>query len=168
MSIDSTSSLKDEEKRKALIRISQFVLGDQIDEVRDDLQENIVEMALFWGTKEDQFVSKEKAAELVQKEIYLIDFPDLILDAILSRLLTKGTVEIDENGLYRLRVSRRTEIQEQSKKSEEKIGYINERFIHKLEREYGEKLSQEQKEEALEKVLLLLDISGHGKIRCCR
>lgn len=76
----SIADLSIEEKRKALIRVSQFVLEEEADKIRDDLREKIVETALFWGTRESEFVSLDKIAVLIDEEIRLVRFPNEVLD----------------------------------------------------------------------------------------
>lgn len=151
MSSSDASVLSNESRRKALIRISQFVLREETEEIRDDLQENIIEMALFWGAQSDQFVSRDEVKGLIPKEMYIIDFPELIFDTILSRLITKGSVELNEGGCFHLTGIRRHEIQQYLIKKEETVSKINERFVQKLEKEYEKQLFKEQKQEALER-----------------
>lgn len=139
------------EKRKALIRVSQFVLEEEAEKIRDDLQEKIVETALFWGTREGKFVSSDKIPELIEEEIRLVKFPKEMLDEIFSKLLKKGSIAEDEKGFYNLSVLRRTEFGRLVNKKKEEIERINEQFLFKLEREYGRRLTDEQKEEGLEK-----------------
>jgi hypothetical protein len=124
-------------------------LREETDKLRDGLQGNIVEMSLFWGTKEDQFVSRDEITALIVKEIYLIAFPELVFDAIISRLLAKGTLEKNENGLYALRDSRRVEIEKHTEQNQRRIDIINTTFIQRLEHYHGVGLLQTQKDESL-------------------
>jgi len=145
-----------EENRNALIRLSQFVLGEEAEKLRDDLEEKIVEMALFFGMKDDEFASNHRIAELIEKEIRLVRFPDVGLDNILSRLLAKGSTVVNEERSYKLSVLRRTEFGKLVSEKKGRIDRINEKFALLLEREYGKKLTDEQRKEGIEKLYSLL------------
>lgn len=145
-----------EDNRKALIRISQFVLEEEIDKTRDDLQEKIVETAMFWGMQNDEYASIDRITELVEKEIRLIKFPGLVLDSILSRLSSKGSIVQDEKGSYNLSVLRRAELTKLVDEKKRRIDRINGQFLLLLEREYGRKLTDDQMKLGLEKLYSLL------------
>lgn len=149
MSSVTVATLSEEEKRRALIRISQFVLRDEIQNVRDELQENIVEMALFWGTTEGQAVEMEEITELVKEELFILTLPEYILQRNLSGLLSKESVRIVEGDKYCLKKSRRKKLAELVQENNAKIYAINEQIIATLIREYGKELSPEQEEEIL-------------------
>ena len=145
-----------EKDRNALIRLSQFVLAEETERIRDDLQEKIIEAAFFWGAKDEEFVSIDEVAKLVAKEIRIIKFPDEMLDDIVSRLLAKGSIIENEQGAYKLSVLRQTEFGELVSEKRRRIDRINGQFLILLEREYGKKLTDEQKKEGLEKLYSLL------------
>lgn len=145
-----------EENRKALIRVSQFVLEEEAERLRDDLQEKIVETALFWGMQDDEYASIDRITELVEKEIRLIKFPGLVLESILSRLSSKGSIVQDEKGSYKLSVLRRAELTKLIDEKKRRIDRINGQFLLLLEREYGRKLTEDQMKLGLEKLYSLL------------
>lgn len=149
-------NLDSEQNRKALIRLSQFVLEEEAEGIRDDLQDKIVEAALFWGTKDDEFTSTEKVPELIEEEIRLITFRGLTLDNILSRLLKKGSIVENEKGAYKVSVLRRTEFRKLVNEKKRRMERINGQFLLFLEREYRKKLNDEQKKECLEKLYSIL------------
>jgi len=149
MSSITLPTLSEEEKSRALIRISQFVLRDEIGEIRDDLQEKIVEMALFWGTKEEQAVTLEDVIEIVRKELLVIALPRYVLEGTLARLLSKETIRLMEGDKYCLKSLKRKEITEVVQKNSSRFDEINKYIIESVAREYGKELTPEQEEETL-------------------
>ena len=151
------------ENRKALIRISQFVLEEEAEKLREHVQEKIVETALFWGMKENEFASTGTILELIEKEIPLVKFHDVVLDDVLSRLHVKGSIVENAKGSCRLSVLRRAEFGKLVNKIKEKMDRINGQFLLLLEREYGKKLTDEQKNTGLEKLYSLLASLAYEK-----
>ena len=147
MPSESVMVLSPENRRKALIRISQFVLRDEIQKTRDELQENIVEMALFWGTMEEG-VPFHQINGILRTELYFIEFPDFVLTEILERLLNKKRMEL-QKGKYILKESRRSEISKAVKENELVVNEINDLVILETERKYKKELSKKQKNAVL-------------------
>ena len=145
-----------EQNRDALIKISQFVLEEEAEKVRDDLEEKIVETALFWGLKNDECASIDGIAEMVEKEIHLVKFPDLVLKDIVSRLLANGSIIESGENSYKLSFLKRTEFGKLVVEKKARIDRINSQFLLLLEREYGKRLNDEQKNEGLERLYSLL------------
>jgi hypothetical protein len=110
-----------EEKRDSLIKITQFVLGEEAERIRDKLEENIVETALYWGIKGDGFASTARIEELIEKEIVFAKFPPIIINKILSRLLAKGSVVENEKGWYSFQYSDEWNLEKLLMKKREKL-----------------------------------------------
>jgi len=155
--------LSSEDRRKALIRISQFVMRDRINIIRDDLQENIVEMAFYWGTTGGQGVLKDKINDLVASQIYLVQFPTFILQEILDRLVTKNRLMLLD-GKYVLRFARRKELEELTKSKEFDIGTVNIELTSRIAQKLDvTDLSNEQKDEVLSNFYSFLSALFIGK-----
>ena len=113
-------------------------------------------MSLFWGTREGQNVASEEIAEIIKKELIIIALPQYALDAILPRLLSKGTVSLTEEKKYSLKNLKRKEIAGILEKSKSKTECINECVVAGVVREFGQDLSLDQKEETLANFYLFL------------
>jgi len=148
----SFGDYSDEVRRDALIRISQFVLRGETEQIRQELQENVVEMALF-------ILDSEGAATLeniirVMKEKILVDFPRSILKAILFRLLEKGRLT-PEN---RLSVQRRTEIESQVLNYKKALDEMSGQLDEKTERHLGSPLTPDQRQLVMEALFEFLSV----------
>jgi len=141
------SALSPEDKKKALTRISQFVLREGIEETREELQENIIEMALFWGPMEEG-VSLQQVNSILKKELYFIQFPDFVLTRILERLLNKKTVEL-RNEKYVLSEGRKNEVSRAVRENELIVNEINDLVLAKTEQNLGQKLLKNERNEVL-------------------
>lgn len=140
------SKLNPEERREALIRISQFVLRDDLSKTREDLQKNIVEMGIFWA---DQATSKKKINEILIEKLNVIEFPEPYLSEILRTLLEENRVRT-KNGKYRLTDWRRKEIEAESEENREVAEEVNQFVLAKVIEEAGvEKIAPQEEERIL-------------------
>ena len=118
-----------EDKKNALIRISQFVLrGEEINDVRDDLLECIFEMAIFWGG-DDKGIIKNMISKTVRDQLS-IDIPERIERMILNKLLEKKRIGFD--GRYYLSDNVKLEIKQRIDRKNEIISYINIKLINRV------------------------------------
>jgi hypothetical protein len=103
----SLRDLSPDDRREALIRISKFVIRCGIGEIRSEMQDNVVEMALFLNTESASLDD----VLAITKETLLVDFPSAVLRTIVSRLQEKNSILYD--GKYQLSPKRRNEIQQE-------------------------------------------------------
>jgi hypothetical protein len=149
MESKSVTDMLPEDRRKALIRISQFVLRDDIQKVRDDIQDNIVEIALYWSPSEQE-VSITEIKERLTKELDLT-LTNSILTNITERLVKKSSLEFhSETGKYFLREDRRSQISRVVREKEQMLDEIEDLLRTKTEEKYLDRLSPEQKKEIIE------------------
>jgi len=79
-----------EDERRALIKISQFILNRETDEVRDDVCKSLIEMALFIGYP--RLMTLSDIIETLSKEYRIRRFYDTILKAHLQELTEAGRI----------------------------------------------------------------------------
>jgi hypothetical protein len=135
----SFANYSDEVRRDALIRISQFVLRGETEQMRQELQENVVEMALF--LLDSQRVASLEDIIRIMKEKILVDFPRPVLKAILFRLIGSGKVTPDNV----LSTQRRTEIESQTRNYSKALDDMTVELAEKTERSLGAPLTPDQK-----------------------
>jgi predicted nucleic acid-binding protein len=140
--------LSEEQLRQALIRISQFVLRGDIKQIRDELQDNIVEMAFYWSPKAKGGVFQEEIARLVSDELPIINVGKPLLDNIVQRLVQKSGLEFHDKKYYLSNI-RRTQIEAQARGNEYNWRRINELIASHTSRIHGATLSKEQEETIL-------------------
>ena len=136
----SLADLSPEQRRQAVIRLSRFVLRTGVGEIRDELQENVVEMALFLGPEASSF---DDIVRILKDEL-VVDFPRQVLRPVLSRLQQKNLVSVD--GTYRLSTVRRKEMQEQVNDYTEAWQNVLEQLTSSTEQYLGRKCSAEERE----------------------
>jgi hypothetical protein len=141
--------------RATLVRISQFVLQEESEIVRENLQEKVAEAALFWGLNENQSASVENLQKIAENVVHL-KFASNLLEVIISRLIAKGSVVKDNAGNYTLSVIRRKEYARMAQERKERVDRFNGQFLFLLEKEYGRKLNTEQMKEGMEKLYAIL------------
>lgn len=149
--------INSEEMRTTLIRISQFVLQEESEAIRETLQEKIVETGLFWGLNEGQSASIEDTQKIVDCIVHL-KLTSALLENIFLRLLAKGGVVEDKDGNYTLSVLRRKEYAKVVEERKNRVDRVNGQFLSLLEREYGRKLTAEQMDEGMEKLYSMLGL----------
>jgi predicted nucleic acid-binding protein len=137
--------LSEEQLRQALIRISQFVLRGNIKEIRDELQDDIVEMAFYWSPKANAGILKEQVAQVVSEEFPLIKVEKSLLDDIVERLGKKGSLEIRDEKYY-LSSIRRRQLETQAKDNLHAWERIYGLIASGTSKIYGTPLSKEQRE----------------------
>jgi len=138
-----------EERKEALIRISQFVVRDEINKIRDDLQNDIVEMALYWNPASEQGVLREEMNDLIKRELYVIQFPDTVLDVILKRLVENERIEIKDSR-YFIIDKRREKISERVQENRAVVQEINDLVFSKTMEKLGAtELSEKQIKEII-------------------
>jgi hypothetical protein len=136
----SFGTYSDEARRDALIRISQFVLRGETEQIRQELQENVVEMALF--ILDSQGAATWESIIRVMKEKILVDFPLPVLKTILFRLLEKGRLT-SEN---RLSTQRRTQIENQVRNYRKALDEMSDQLAEKTAKNLGSPLTPDQRQ----------------------
>lgn len=121
-------------ERGPLIELAQFVLNRNTENVREELQEYLVEVALY-NTNKDSTRDDIKAA--IEKEFNFSEFPpsilDLALDRMRSRLVRQGSPPV-----YTLSVERRKELSEMFHNQQMLRDYFVARILSKIETDCGE------------------------------
>jgi hypothetical protein len=117
-----------------LIELAQFVLNRNTENVREELQEYLVEVALY-NTNRNSTRDDIKAA--IEKEFNFSEFPpsilDLALDRMRSRLVRQGSPPV-----YTLSVERRKELSEMFHNQQMLRDYFVARILSKIETDRGE------------------------------
>jgi hypothetical protein len=149
--------ISSDEMRSTLIRMSQFVLQEETEIVRDNLQEKIVETALFWGLSENQFVPIENVLKIIDG-ITHVELDSASLKEIILRLVAKGRIIEDKTGNYALSTVHRKEYSKIVTERKARVDKVHGQFLYLLEREYGKNLTDEQMEEGLEKLYSILGL----------
>jgi len=127
--------------KEALKRISQFVLRSETGEIRWQIQDSVVEMAIFLGPQHK--LSLEEILGIMKDKI-LVDFPRPMLKTILSRLTENGRVTYD--GRYALSSHRRRDIQNQTQERISAVKSLTDQLMSKTEECLRTKLSAENRE----------------------
>lgn len=96
-----------EDERRALIKISQFVLNRETDEVKDNVCKSLIEMALFIGYP--QFMTLTDIIETLSREYRIPRFSDTILKTHLQEL-TEANKIVQRNNEFSLPDARHTKI----------------------------------------------------------
>lgn len=139
------SHLSREQLRRALIRISQFVLRGNIEEIRGELQDNIVEMAFYWSPRAKAGIPKEQIARVISEEFSIIKVEKSLLDDIVERLVKKGSLQIRKKRCYLSSIHRRP-LGTLVKDNLYTWRRINGLIVSGTSKIYGAPLSKEQKE----------------------
>jgi hypothetical protein len=149
--------MDNEAKRRALIRISNFVLNENAEKARGQLEEIIIETSLLHGVQTDEYVSIETLHNLIEQQIIFSTIANDAIEKILERLIKKGSVMQNQDNLYALTMLRRAELNRLVNERQQLIQKINTEFLVFLEQEYGKKLSEEQRIEGLSRLYDLLE-----------
>lgn len=117
-----------------LIELAQFVLNRNTENVREELQEYLVEVALYNINKNS---TRDDIKAAIEKEFNFSEFPpsilDLALDRMRSRLVRQGSPPV-----YALSVERRKELGEMFHNQQMLRDYFVARILSQIETDRGE------------------------------
>lgn len=137
----STSFLRDlspDEKKQALLRISQFVLREPTREVRESIFKRLLEIGIYLSEK----TILDDILDIIKKQFFGIELDKTISEKYLKQLLDEGIIK-EENGKYFLDELKRSEIEDYSKKTLSLVTSIEVKFIEAVSQRYGEVPSKE-------------------------
>ena len=136
---------KDVNKKETLIRISQYIFRKETKKVREDLQDSIVENALYLSG--NRGLTIDEIGSVIHQELEL-SFPSLLITKSLNRLLNvKKTVQI-KGSRYFLKKERIAEIRQIVKERRDALDRIETLLVEKLKRHYKPSITEDQLETA--------------------
>jgi hypothetical protein len=122
------------ERRDTLIRVAQYVFRRESQELRDDLNDNLLETVLYLRGRRG--VTKAEIPISIEQEFGIKDFPWALIDQSLDRLMNvKKRVKV-ENGRYILFDSRIKEIENVIKRKKEILKSMESKLNEILLRRY--------------------------------
>ncbi len=83
----------DEDKRSALITLSQFVLRRETYGIREDLHKNVVEIAVFLSSSGGKPVNLDDLKGTLKTELFGIQLPDSVMTQTINALVKENRVE---------------------------------------------------------------------------
>jgi hypothetical protein len=128
--------LSDEDKRSALITLSQFVLRRETGEIREDLYKNVVEAAVFLGTKKTKLLSLPELEKVLEVELFGVKLPGAVLKRTINSLLREKRVEEDANDLLRVNDERKLQLAQDMQVQNTLAERIEEKLSDKIQVEY--------------------------------
>jgi len=153
-------------ERRELIELAQFVLNRSTEDVREELHEYLIEIALY---NSEQGVQREEIKSLIEKEFGFSHFPMAILDFSLERLERKG--KITKSGtpfLFFLSDARKNEIAERFQKQKLLSEYFVAIILTKIENKLGQ-LSENQKMKVVQSLFNFLGKTFNNlSLNCAR
>ena len=141
MSISFLRDLSAEEKKQALLRISQFVLRTPSGEVREGIYKRLLEIGIFLLQKEKK-CDLDKVLNSITENFFGIYLNKEAANKYLLNLQEERTIRI-ENGRYILDEKRISQIEDYSKKSLSLVTSMEKKLIEQVSRGYEEKISSE-------------------------
>lgn len=141
MSISFLRGLSAEEKKQALLRISQFVLRTPSGEVREDVYKRLLEIGILLSEKEKR-CDLEGILDVIKEQFFAILLDKETAGKCLFQLQEEHNIKI-ENGKYFLEEKRKSQIEDFSKKSLSLVASTETKLIEQVSQLYEEKISSE-------------------------
>jgi hypothetical protein len=134
--LSKLGDLPAEDKRSALITLSQFVLRRESGEIREDLYKNVVEAAVFLGTKKTKLLSLPELEKVLETELFGVKLPSAILKRAIDSLLKDKRVEEAANDLLRVNDERKLQLGQDMQAQNVLAERIEEKVSDKIHAEY--------------------------------
>jgi hypothetical protein len=125
-----------EDKRSALITLSQFVLRREAGEIREDLYKNVVETAVFLGTKKTRLLSLPELERVLETQLYGVKLPGTVLKRTIDSLVADKRVEIGANDLLRVNDERKLQLEQDMQTQKLVAERVEEKLLDKVHAEY--------------------------------
>jgi hypothetical protein len=131
-----------ESERKPLLELAQFVLNRNTENIRDELHNYLIEIALYNLSKP---IMRKEIKNEIEKEFGFSEFPQTIVDFALDRL--SGTLQIQGTpSSYMLSDKRRNELFDMLNNQKLLRDYVLARVLTAIETNYGDMSESASKE----------------------
>jgi hypothetical protein len=144
--------LETEKERRPLIKILQFRLNRETENIRDDFLKNLVRMGLFLGNK--QLIRIEEISETLCREYSICSLPTPVLKKYLDELVATGRV-IAKDGKYVLPEKEKKEILRATEEKKKLQREIFDKLVSYVKQEYKH-LSEDQEKAVIDNFRLFL------------
>src|SRR3989304_3149213 len=131
------------EKEKA-IRIHQFVLNNNSDNIRESLYEYMILRAIYEHGESNNVLDKEAILQNMEKDYGVVGFHPSIIDNTLKRLEIKKNIIVDNNKI-KLSVKKQEEVKNNNLVFIASVEKIKQDIEKKIELEIG--ISKERSED---------------------
>jgi hypothetical protein len=130
------SDLPAEDQHSALITLSQFVLRREAGEIRDDLYKNVVEAAVFLGTKKVKLLSIPELEKVLETELFGVKLPSAVLKHTIDSLLKEKRIEEAANNLLHVNDERKLQLEQDMQAQNTLAKRIEAKLSNKIVDEY--------------------------------
>lgn len=86
-----------ENEKEKVIRIHQFVLNNNSDNIRDSLYEDIIARAVYEHGDNNNSLDKEKIFQKMEVDYGVVGFHPSIIDSAIKRLKMNGSITVEDN-----------------------------------------------------------------------
>jgi hypothetical protein len=140
MVMSSLKTLSLDEKKQALLKISQFVLREPSEHVRESIYKRMMEIGIYLSQK--HACTLEDVLDVIERQFFGIKLERSVAEECLGKLKEDGAIRV-ENGGYILQEDRRTQIESHSKTTLNLVASCEAKFMEQVKRQADESISGE-------------------------
>lgn len=139
MAISVLRGMLPNEKKQAILRMSQFVLREPSANLRDSLYRGSLEIAVYLSNKNGK-MGIDGLLNILEKQFFGIKLEKEIAEDYLKQMEKEGTIKSEDGG-YLLQDERKSQIESYSKRSLSVLSSCETAFIDNVKRKKGEEIS---------------------------
>jgi hypothetical protein len=142
LTVSELRGLSIDEKKQAILRISQFVLREPSANIRDSLYRRILEIGVYLYEKNPDKKGLDGILDLIEKQFFGIRLEKEVAEEYLRQLENEGLVNV-ENGEYTLQEEKRCQIENYSKAALALVSSCETNFIEDVKQKHAKMISSE-------------------------
>lgn len=144
MSATFLIGLTPEERKQALLKISQFILRKPSGEVRDSIYKKLLEIGIYLLERKEK-VEVENILDVIEEELFGVRLDEKIAKEYLNELMEENLIDYI-NGKYVLDRERRSEIADYSTVTLDLVYRTEDKFIKEVSDKYGKTIIEEDEQ----------------------
>jgi predicted nucleic acid-binding protein len=141
MVVSELRGLPPNEKKQAILRMSEFVLRETSANIRDSLYRRLLEIGTYISEESGE-VGTDKLLDIIERKFFGIKLEKEAAEEYLKQLEKEGVIKA-ENGKYFLQEERKSQIETYSKKALSVLSSCETNFLESVKRKKGEDISVE-------------------------
>lgn len=142
MELSILKGLSENEKKQALLRISQYVLRESSKNARESIYKRMLEVGVYLIERNGKEAGKKDILEIIKKQFFGIKLDEEIADEYLEELKKEGNLTV-ENGTFSLSENKKSQLEDYSKNTLNILFSCEGKFTETVAQNYGRKIPNE-------------------------